>query len=79
MNREELIEAARLAYVEAWEEEDARTTFNSAQRSEHARSRAGIVAALAVFEQAHTLTDDEREAAKAEAAAAVREEGQGHG
>lgn len=57
----QLIEEARLAFVEAWEEEDARTTFNSAARSEHNRSRAGIRAALAVFEKARTPTDDERE------------------
>lgn len=49
MNREELIEAARGAYVAAWEAED-----RAGRIADHNRTRAGIVAALAVFEQAHT-------------------------
>ena len=63
MNREELIEAARVAYVEAWEAK--RKEIGRGIAEPGAKSRAGIQAALAVFEQAHTPTtptDDEREA-----------------
>lgn len=54
MNREELIEAARLAYVSQWEAENIRV----GNTGNHNRSRAGIVAALAVFEQARTPTEE---------------------
>ena len=54
-NREQLIEKARVAYVEAWEAENARIeNWDRDSRGKHTRSRAGIEAALAVFEEAHT-------------------------
>lgn len=60
MEREELIERARVAFVEAWE--GVNDNVPSAERAPGARSRAGIEAALAVFKAAHAPTDDEREA-----------------
>lgn len=66
MNREELIEEARAAFTEAWEAEDGRMRrLGIINDPDHPRSRAGIVAALAVFEKTHAPTDDEREAAEA--------------
>ena len=51
MDKEELIEAARVAYIEAWETEDRRIeNWDRDSRGRHTRSRAGIVAALTVFE-----------------------------
>ena len=54
----ELIEKARLAFVEAWE---ARSAEDGPLKPGD-RSRAGIRAAAAVFEAAQKPTDDEREA-----------------
>lgn len=60
--REALIEKARLAFNKAWHKEDERIErWDRDDRGKGNRSRAGIVAALAVFEQAHTPTDDERD------------------
>lgn len=51
MDKEELIEAARVAFTEAWEAEDRRIeNWDRDSRGRHTRSRAGIIAALAVFE-----------------------------
>jgi hypothetical protein len=64
--REELIEAARLAFVEAWEAKDRmirapwRNVENPPLAPKGTRTRAGIIAAFAVFEKAHTPADDER-------------------
>lgn len=55
MEREELIERARVAFVEAWE--GVNDNVPSAERAPGARSRAGIEAALAVFEEAHAPTE----------------------
>ena len=61
--REQLIEKARDAFVKAWEAENERVeNWDRDARGTHSRSRAGIEAALAVFEEANTPTDDEREA-----------------
>lgn len=51
-SREELIEKARVAFTEAWDEENRKEW--APPLDYHRRSRAGIVAALAVFEEAHT-------------------------
>lgn len=64
-DREALIEKARLAYVEGWEA--ARRAPGASMAPHGTKSRAGIRAAFAVFEQAlgeaaSTPTDDEREA-----------------
>ncbi len=59
-DREKLIEEARRAYLDAW----AATNLEDVPPG--TRSRNGIIAALAVFEKAHTPTDDEREALIAE-------------
>ena len=54
MNKDQLIEKARVAYVEAWEAENARIeNWDRDSRGKHTRSRAGIEAAFAVFEEAH--------------------------
>lgn len=49
MNREQLIEAARLAYVSQWEAENIRV----GNTGNHNRSRAGITAAADVLLAAH--------------------------
>jgi len=51
MDRDELIEAARAAFTAAWDAED-----RQGRTAHHNRSRAGIVAALTVFEEADSLT-----------------------
>lgn len=67
-DNEKLIEEARVAFTEAWDAEDRRIeNWDRDARGTHSRSRAGIRAALAVFQKAHTPTDDEREALRAEA------------
>lgn len=54
MNREQLIEKARVAFVEAWHKEDDRIErWDRDDRGKGNRSRAGIRAALAVFEEAY--------------------------
>ena len=72
-DNEKLIEEARVAFTEAWRAEDSRIWHLPADAAvpKHTRSRAGIAAALAVFEKAHTPTDDEREALLTEADALV--------
>lgn len=55
-DNEKLIEEARRAYLDAW----AATNLEDVPPG--TRSRNGIIAALAVFEKAHTPTDNEREA-----------------
>lgn len=52
MTDEKLIEAARVAYVEAWEA--ARKKIGRGIAEPGTKSRAGITAAFAVFEKAHT-------------------------
>ncbi|WP_417540766.1 hypothetical protein [Microbacterium maritypicum] len=54
-DKKKLIEEARRAYLDAWAE------TNLADVPPGTRSRNGIIAALAVFEKAHTPTDDERQ------------------
>ena len=62
-DNEKLIEEARVAFTEAWDAEDRRIeNWDRDARGTHSRSRAGIRAALAVFQKARTPTDDEREA-----------------
>lgn len=57
MKREEVIEEARVAFTEAWEAEDERQlNLGIINDPDHPRSRAGIIAALDVFEKAHTTT-----------------------
>lgn len=68
MNREQLIEKARVAFNEAWATEDAYLTRNNHPKVEHTRSRAGIEAAFAVFEEAHTQTGERLRQARTEAA-----------
>ena len=50
MSTEDLIEKARLAFVEAWE--GVNDNWPSSERPEGARSRAGIEAAWEVFDEA---------------------------
>lgn len=59
MTDEELIEKARVAYVEAWEAERKKIGRGVAEPG--TKSRAGIIAALAVFREHTAPTDDERE------------------
>lgn len=52
VTRDDLIEQARTAFTEAWEAENKRVEdFDRDARGTHCRSRAGIIAALAVFEE----------------------------
>lgn len=60
MTDERLIEAARVAFTEAWEAERKKIGRGIAEPG--TKTRAGIRAAFAVFEAAHAPTDDEREA-----------------
>lgn len=63
MTDERLIEEARVAFTEAWEAEERRIeNWDRDARGNHSRSRAGVIAALAVFEESRTPTGDEREA-----------------
>lgn len=55
MTDERLIEAARVAFVEAWEAERKKIGRGTAEPG--TKTRAGIIAALAVFEKAHTVTE----------------------
>ena len=60
--REALIEKARVAYVEAWEAENNRVeNWDRDANGTHSRSRAGIEAALAVFEESQRPSEEERE------------------
>lgn len=58
MTDEQLIEAARVAFTEAWEAERAKIGRGIAEQG--TKTRAGIRAAWAVFEEAHAPTGDER-------------------
>lgn len=56
---EERIEAARVAFVNAWEAENQKIGEGSGEPGQ--RSRAGILAALAIFEEACAPTEEDRE------------------
>lgn len=64
MTDEELIEKARIAYVEAWEAE--RKKIGRGIAPPGTKSRAGIIAALAVFREHTAPADDDRETLAAE-------------
>jgi hypothetical protein len=55
MDREQVIESARLAYVEAWE--SAKKKIGRGIAPKGTKSRAGIEAALRVFELAYKVSD----------------------